>query len=211
MKTVGEMLKNAREKRGWTIDQIAHATKIQARFITALEANQFNELPESAFVKGFVRNYAQVVGRDPNMFLAVFRRDYGQDSKGKVIPRGLVQPINQPRFRWTPTLTIVTGLTMIITLFLTYIIIQFRSLSGLPPIEVTLPQEGSEVSVLVAVEGKTHPQSTVNVNHQPVTVTESGQFSHTISLSPGEHTITIEATSRNGKTKTIQRTVTVQP
>jgi len=210
MKTVGEILKSSREKHGFTVEQIAHFTKIQAKFITALEANQFANLPESAFVKGFIRNYAQVVGRDPNMLLAVFRRDYGQDTRGKVVPRGLIQPINQPRLRWTPTFTIITGLTIIITLFLAYVIIQFRSLSNLPPLEITSPQEGSTVSVLVTVEGKTQPQATITVNHQSVPVSDSGQFSHTISLSPGEHTILIEATNRSGKTKTLQRTIQVK-
>lgn len=210
MKTVGEILKNAREKHHWTIDQIATATKIQAKFITALEANQFNLLPQSAFVKGFIRNYAQVVGKDPSMLLAVFRRDYGQDATGKIVPRGLLQPMNQPRLRWTPTATIISGLTIIITLFLAYIIIQFRSLSGVPPLEITTPIEGAETSVLVTVEGKTHPQATVTINHQAVAVNDAGQFSHTISLSTGEHTITIEASSRSKKTKTIQRTVQVK-
>lgn len=210
MKTIGEILKNAREKHDYSIEQVAHATKIQAKFIAALEANRFEELPESTFVKGFVRNYAQVVGKDPATLLAIFRRDFGQDAKGKVIPRGLVQPVNQPKLRWTPTATVIAGLTIVITLFLAYVIIQFRSLSGIPSLAITKPSEGTIVSALVTIEGKTHPQATVTINHQPVIVSESGQFNQTISLPQGEHTITIEATSRTGKTKTLQRTVQVE-
>lgn len=210
MKTIGEILKTTREKQNLTIDQIAKATRIQARFITLLEANRFEALPESTFVKGFIRNYAQVLGKDPQVLLAIFRRDYGQDAKGKVIPRGLLQPVNQSKLRWTPTATIIAATTVLITLFIAYLLIQFRSLSGTPPLSVTNPQENAVVSSLVTIEGTTNSQAALKINSQPVTVDDQGKFNTTISLTQGEHTITLEATSRTGQTKLLQRTVKVE-
>lgn len=210
MKTIGELLQSHREKQGLTIAQVANATKIQAKFIEALEANRFADLPQATFVKGFIRNYAQVVGRDPQTLLAIFRRDYGQDAQGKVVPRGMVEPVGQPRLRWTPTATMIAGLTIILTIFITYLIIQFRSLSGIPNLEVTTPKEGETTTTLVTVEGTTNPQATLTINHQQVAIDQSGKFTSTISLQKGEHTVTIEAISRTGKSKLIQRTVNVQ-
>lgn len=209
MKTVGELLKNARIKKGLSLTKVSEKTKIQVKFIAALENNDFSKLPESAFVKGFIRNYAQALGKDPKTLLAILRRDFAEDAKGKVIPRGLARPLNQPRIRWTPQATMVAFASLIITVFSTYLILQFRLLSGVPKLSVSNPQENQTVSTLVTVEGTTDPQATVNINSKSVQVGESGEFSDTIGLTQGKHTITVQAKSRTGKTKTLQRTVIV--
>jgi len=210
MKTVGELLQSARLKKNLTTLQISHLTKIQEKFIKALETGDYKQLPESAFVKGFIRNYAQVVNKKPQELLAIFRRDYSQDLKGKVIPRSLTKPLSQPLLRWTPRTTAITAFVTTITIFLAYLILQFRLLSGVPKLTVIKPQENDLVSSLVNVEGSTNPLATITVNSKRITLKEDGSFTETISLSPGVHTITIKALSRSNKTTTIQRTVTVE-
>lgn len=208
MKTVGELLHTARTQRGLDIAAIAQSTKIQTKYIVALEANNFDQLPEAPFVKGFIKNYAQVVDLNPDSLLAIFRRDYAQGPEGKVVPRSLV-PALKPGWHWTPQATAIASATVLVTLFLAYLIFQFRILSGSPPLSVREPQEDQTVSALVTVTGTTDPQATVTVNHQEVLVNAAGEFTTTVSLTPGQHTLTIEARSRTGATKTLQRTVTV--
>lgn len=210
MKTVGELIKETRRSRGLTIDQVATITKIQPQFIQSLEKNDYRNLPQSTFVKGFIRNIAQSLGKNPKNFLAVFRRDFGEDAKGKVVPRGMSNPLNQPKLRWTPKATAISAATIIITVVLTYLIFQFRILSGVPNLNVKSPQENQTVSTLITVEGNTSPQATVKINNKQVTVSDSGEFSETISLSQGQHTITIESISRTGKTNIVQRNVLVE-
>ena len=210
MKTVGGLLKAARLKKHLTLAAAARRTKIQEKFIAALEQNDFAKLPESTFVKGFIRNYAQILDKDPATLLAIFRRDFSEDAKGKVVPRGLSSPLNQPRLRWTPRTTVIAAFVAVITLFSAYLILQFRLLSGAPKLIVKIPQENETVSVLVTVEGSTNPQATVAINSKPVEVQANGDFSDTIGLTPGQHTITIQAESRSGKIRTLQRTVMVE-
>lgn len=210
MKTVGELLSSTRKKLGISLVTISEKTKIQLKFIRALEDNDYKNLPESAFVKGFIGSYAKMMGKDPKTFLAIFRRDYGEDDKGKVIPRGLVSPINQPKFRWTPKLTAIVASIIITVLFSSYLIFQFRVLSGVPNLTINTPQDDQQVPALVTVEGSTSSQATVMVNNKKVEVKDDGSFSETIGLTPGTHTITIEAKSRTNKTKIIQKTVNVE-
>jgi len=210
MKTVGELLKTARIKKGLNPSQVADKTKIQEKFINALEADDFKSLPEAAFVKGFIRNYSQVVDKDPRVLLAIFRRDYSQDSKGKVIPRGLASPLNQPKLRWTPKTTALTAGVALLTLVAAYLVLQLRLLTGAPKLEIIEPKDSVVVSSLVRVAGVTHPQATITINSKPVEVGESGEFADTVDLTPGEHTITIVSTARSGKLKTLQRTVMVE-
>jgi len=210
MKTIGELLRSARINKRLSTKEIALRTKIQEKFIVALEKNDFRHLPESAFVKGFISNFAKVVGKDPQMLLAVFRRDFSQDARGKVVPRGLASPLNQPKFQWTPRTTTIAALVGTLTVFSAYLIFQFRLLSGVPKLEITQPQEGQTVSALVTVVGTADNQATVTINSKPVEVSGEGEFTDTVGLSPGEHTITVTATSRTNKQKTLQRTVVVE-
>jgi cytoskeletal protein RodZ len=62
--TFGETLRKEREKRGITLEAVSDGTKIGTRFLRALEAEQFDQLPGGVFNKGFVRAYAKHVGLD---------------------------------------------------------------------------------------------------------------------------------------------------
>ncbi|MGE0601397.1 MAG: helix-turn-helix domain-containing protein [Dehalococcoidia bacterium] len=58
MAGIGEALRSTRERRGLSIDQVAQDTRISPRFLEALEAEQFDELPAPVYVRGFLRSYA---------------------------------------------------------------------------------------------------------------------------------------------------------
>lgn len=63
-------LRSARELRGLRLDDVARVTRIQLRTLERLEQAAFNELPADVFVRGFIRNYARVVGLDPDDAIA---------------------------------------------------------------------------------------------------------------------------------------------
>lgn len=59
-----EELKNKREEVGLSIQQIANKTRIDKKFLEFMEQGNFSFLPE-VYVKSFIREYAQIVGLDP--------------------------------------------------------------------------------------------------------------------------------------------------
>ena len=59
-----EELKAAREKSGLTIQQVAAKSRIDIKFLEAMEIGDFSFLPE-IYVKAFVKDYAKIVGLDP--------------------------------------------------------------------------------------------------------------------------------------------------
>jgi cytoskeleton protein RodZ len=60
----GAKLKQQREQRGVTLEEISETTKIGSRFLHALENDRFDQLPGGIFNKGFIRAYAKSVGLD---------------------------------------------------------------------------------------------------------------------------------------------------
>ena len=77
--TVGARLRDAREKRGVPLRQIAERTRISVMALEALERNDVKRLPGGIFTRAFLRAYATEVGLDPNQtvqdFLAQFPHD----------------------------------------------------------------------------------------------------------------------------------------
>lgn len=69
MASIGATLREARERRGLTIEQVAQDTRISARFLEALEAEAFELLPAPVYVRGFLRSYASYLRLDPQPLL----------------------------------------------------------------------------------------------------------------------------------------------
>ncbi len=64
MGSFGERMQREREMRSISLDEIAEHTKISKRNLSALEEENFSQLPGGIFNKGFVRAYAKYLGID---------------------------------------------------------------------------------------------------------------------------------------------------
>jgi cytoskeleton protein RodZ len=69
--SLGRMLREARERLGLSVADVADQIKFAPRQIEALEADDFKRLPEAAFLRGFVCSYAKILNMDAQTLLAV--------------------------------------------------------------------------------------------------------------------------------------------
>ena len=67
---IGTKLRQAREAQGLSIDNIAGPTRIQPRYLEAIEAEDLEALPGLVFARNFVRQYAVALKLDPEPLLA---------------------------------------------------------------------------------------------------------------------------------------------
>lgn len=82
MSSFGEELKRERELRQISLREVSEATKINLRYLEALEQNDFRHLPGGVFNKGFVRAYSEYIGVDPEaMVNAYLLEERGQDEQ----------------------------------------------------------------------------------------------------------------------------------
>src|SRR5436189_1482991 len=79
MDDFGGKLRQARERRGISLRQIAAATKISAAALEALERNDISKLPGGIFSRAFVRSYAVEVGLDPDDTVGEFLERFNQE------------------------------------------------------------------------------------------------------------------------------------
>lgn len=72
---LGERLKNARIEKGMDLEEIQAITKIQTRYLQAIEAGEYEKLPGSFYIRAFVKSYAEAVGLNMDELLA----DHGHE------------------------------------------------------------------------------------------------------------------------------------
>ncbi len=99
MAGIGETLRSTREHRGLTMEQVARDTRISLRFLEALEAENFEELPAPVYVRGFLRSYANYLKIDPQPLLDSL---VGGELLPPGGPDGFVRGPEPPRRRTDP-------------------------------------------------------------------------------------------------------------
>lgn len=208
MRTVGQILKEERERKFYTLDEVEKITKIRKELLLALEAGQYAKLPPSTFIQGFIKNYGKFLELDTEKLLAVFRREF---SEGKNPPRvmdSLQKPMDDKKFKLTPTRVLISMIFALVIIFFGYLWFQYRFLVGSPFLEVSQPVDQlSTTTDEVVVSGRTDPEAKVSINEQEITIDQNGKFSQTIKLSENANNISITATSKSGKQTKLQRTV----
>lgn len=205
--TVGELLKKSRTDKNLTIDSVERETKIKAAFIKALEEGDYNKLPSYTYARGFLQNYAQTLGLETDVILALFRREFDKTAESKLLP-GTLERIPTHRTRVT-TVSLIFGLLII--LLVIYFVFQYKGFFSPPELTVTSPSENEVVTGgEITVAGRTSPDATVTINDQIVVVEANGNFEKTLSVFTGNLTLTLIAKNRNGRETKITREVSVK-
>lgn len=81
MSSLGIGLRELRESKGVSLDDIARSTRVGRRHLEALESESWGELPSPVFVKGFIRAYCEFLEASPDQALGLYREIAGETVK----------------------------------------------------------------------------------------------------------------------------------
>lgn len=208
MRTVGQILKDTREDKFYTIEEVEKTTKIRKELLVALENDDYSKLPPSTFIQGFIKNYAKFLGLDGEKMLAVFRREFPEKKHKPYVMDVFAKPINKNKVRLTPGRILGFSVALVILTFFAYLWLQYRSYTGSPPLAVTSPEDQMTTdNPMVTVEGKTDPEVKVLINEQEIPVNAEGHFKEEVSLSAPVNKINISAVSKFGQKISEEKTV----
>jgi len=73
MESLGRKLREAREKHNYNLEQIARDTNISKAYLEALEEENFGVIPGDTYVLGFLRNYGEYLGLNPEELVGLYR------------------------------------------------------------------------------------------------------------------------------------------
>lgn len=74
MKEIGDLLRQAREQNGKSLDEISRETKIQKKYLSLLEEGDFSSFPGEVYVKGALRNFAEAVNLNPEEIISLYKQ-----------------------------------------------------------------------------------------------------------------------------------------
>ncbi len=81
MSSLGIRLRELREAKGVSLDDIARSTRVGRGHLEALESDSWGELPSPVFVKGFIRAYCEFLEASPDEALGLYREATGETVK----------------------------------------------------------------------------------------------------------------------------------
>lgn len=115
---VGQRLASARQAKGLSLDYVAEKLKLSVHQVEAIEAEDFSHLPAPVFVRGFVRNYARLVGLDPSSLLVALEMEQ-KPTEQLTAPSEGVQLEGSRMRKWllVPLLLLILFLTLVAALY----------------------------------------------------------------------------------------------
>jgi len=91
--TIGQKLETARQAKGVSVSEAGQATKILAKFIKAMEADDFGVLSAPVYARSFIKMYAQYLGLDAQPLVAEYTEQYAP--KASPLPDEVRQNLTQ--------------------------------------------------------------------------------------------------------------------
>ncbi len=199
MYTVSSILKQNRQQRGFSLDEVAKRTKIPIKYISAFEEESYNNYPPEPYCSLHIKAYASFLDLHQDNILALFRRDFAIYQKSSHMPRPVGVDI------LTPQRVFKLSVISILIFFIGYIIVSFLQFSKPPVLMVNWPENIiTDNSVLIV--GTTSEDAVVRINEE-LAVVKDGVFSKEIFLNSGENTVTVQSRGRNGKETVSSHTI----
>nr|WP_232460814.1 RodZ family helix-turn-helix domain-containing protein [Bacillus halotolerans] len=115
-----------------SLDDLQAATKIQKRYLTALEEGNYDIIPGKFYVRAFIKQYAEAVGLDADQLFEEHKKDipntYHDDVSEKISGMNLQKEMPKPASKaleLLPTILVILGVIVVIAIV--YAIIQFAN------------------------------------------------------------------------------------
>lgn len=117
---IGRDLRQERERRNMTLEQVAKATRFSVRHLQSLEADLFDELPGGVLRKGLVRSYCRHLGLDDEVWLERFASSGAFDGSepdlaqfAENVHRARLEAMPPVRRRWWGVVVMAVGLLLL--------------------------------------------------------------------------------------------------
>lgn len=205
MKTVGQLIHTERTRKNISIAELSLATKIDGKYIQALEADRYDLLPSETFAKGFIRNLSLSLGNNPEEYIAVFRRDYRNPDVKNYSGKHQTSKINFP-YMSSRLLSVAIGAIV----FVIYLGFQFRAILTSPPLNISMPQSGTVLASPVDIQGTTSIDCLVTINGDNVLKPDqNGYFQISLNLPIGETSLKVQTTNRFGRSQSLSIPLTI--
>lgn len=201
MITVGEILRNAREKQNISLTEIEKSIRVRAKFLEAIENNNWSLFSSKIYITGIIKNYSQYLKLDPKKILAFFRRDYEKKEDIRFKTRVASKYLTPETKKFA-----IIGVIILFLLFFSYFGYQIKQFLSPPTlIEISPKISVFKIEDKVRFVGKTEKDAMVIIFNERVYQDKNGIFEYDVPLKNGKNNLVIEITGANGKKIVIRK------
>ncbi|MCD4704898.1 helix-turn-helix domain-containing protein [bacterium] len=186
--TLGEKLKESREKKSWSLGFIAKRTSIPLKYLDALENGEWHNLPGNVYLKNFLKKYSTELGLNFKLCYQQYQRESSLKTKIKIKKNKFqFKNIRDKFFDFiTPRKLRIFLIIIIFIVFAYFLYFEISEYIRAPKLIITYPEQNiSTEENLIKIQGSTEPEAFLFVNDQEVGVSESGDFFIDVKLKLG--------------------------
>lgn len=211
--TLGEKLKKVRLGKNWELNKAAEETRIQMRYLSALETANYNDIPGEIYIKNFIRSYSARLGIDPELSLKLYEKE-----KHIIEHKKFNSCLNEMKagafFEQLikPSAIKISAVCLVVFFVLGYLGLSVYKTIAAPALLISYPEDNIETrEFTISVIGKSDPEARVIINNEGVLLNEGGGFIENIQLREGLNLISASASGKHGRTRKIIRHILVNP
>lgn len=204
---MGEKLKEARLRLGFSEKEASDETRVPVAVLAAFEAEDFSRTGAFVYASGFLKRYCLFLGLDSAPFLEEFRGSLAERAKGTEEYRGKSSRFSFLKFR-SPVF-IVMGFTVLF--LIGYLGVNLVSSYSSPRLSFFDGGGNQETTDRThTFRGITHPESDLTMNGRVVYLNERGEFEERVLLAGGLNAFEFAAKNKFGKITKVVRYIFVK-
>jgi transcriptional regulator with XRE-family HTH domain len=151
MASIGQELRRERELRSISLKEIADQTKINIRFLRALEEDRLDMMPEKFFTRGIIRSYAKYLGLDEQSILNTYLESLQAEGEGQAEKKGKAEDVESTRKKNILFIISLIIVIIVAAVIILYFVFQKKETSPPKPSQPVQTQVPRETTVSTPV------------------------------------------------------------
>ena len=208
--SVSEQLYNARKEKKIKLKDAAKKLNINHKYLKALEKGEYDKLPEGIYGKNFLREYAFFLGLNSEESIKLFEQENKIQQSRARQELFSKQKVKKRAFLIMPKIIKNIIIIAITSIFFIYLGLSLKKIISPPNLRIYYPTEKITIKKnTISIIGQTDCEARVIINNEQILTNINGEFSKAINLKNGINLITITASKKYGRDKTVVRQVLV--
>jgi cytoskeletal protein RodZ len=204
------LLRSSREEKKLTLEDISRKTGIKIAYLSAIENDDYQQLPGGIYEKTFLKKYAACLGvKLPDLDKkSIFGGKQPNKEGGDVFSRKKISVREMLVF---PKILRNTLIVIFFFALLFYLGFYLKNSFSLPKIQVFQPPDSlTTTDNFVEVVGQTESRTQVTINDKPILQDKNGNFKKIVELKTGINTIVISAQNKYSRKSIIKKQILVK-
>ncbi|HAH04040.1 MAG: helix-turn-helix protein [Parcubacteria group bacterium GW2011_GWA2_43_17] len=210
-KALPEILKEERLNHNLSLDQVSFKTQISTKYLEALEAGTYDQLPGEIYNRRFIKNLANFFSLSEKKLLAIY-----QAEKNAQLAFNELKPKTETTSKFlswlSPKIIRNTIIGLLIISCLAYLGLEVKNIFAPPLLEIISPSSQTITQeTTITIEGRTEAEAILTINNQEILPRADGRFKAEVDLTIGLNIFNISAKKKHSRAESATVSILRQP